>query len=92
MVLWPEPAWLLPLGSPQESHGETPVAKEDDVAAGILAECGTIQSTQGSLWGCTRTWCVTAMPAMKSVAASLKSSYESIGNDTIKILYTLYNP
>lgn len=58
---------------------------EADVAAGIAAACGTIQTCQRFSRGCARTWCVTAIRAMKSVTATSNSSSELIENNSITI-------
>jgi hypothetical protein len=67
---------------------KTPVEPEENLLARILSACETVQYT-ASLSGCARTWRVSAMPAVKSVAATSKSLCKLIKNNILKIIHKI---
>lgn len=67
---------------------KTPVEPEENLVDRILSVCETVQYT-ASLSGCARTWCVSAMSAVKSVAATSKSLSELIKKSILKIIRTI---
>jgi len=66
-----------------------PVEPEEKLVARILSACGNVRYTP-SANGCPRTWCVSAMPAVKSVAATSKRLCELIEKEyIIKIIHPI---